>query len=165
MQAGKACHAHSGARVVGRDVDRGWVGVASDLIFLSFHFFFFQSFCTSIFRSFFFLLLFFFLDLFAQFCLVIAIVNLGAPKLVTFSPPSGPAARKDGGERECCNTTITFTKNNIVAIMIRNITLNNRTLLLGGDTREQIDNAVSLIGSRVAFFFRNFFTFLARSRT
>lgn len=45
------------------------------------------------------------------------------------------------GERECCNTTITFTKNNIVAIMIRNITLNNRTLLLGGDVREQIDNA------------------------
>lgn len=33
------------------------------------------------------------------FFLVIAIVDLGAPKLVTFSPPSGPAARKDGGER------------------------------------------------------------------
>lgn len=47
------------------------------------------------------------------------------------------------GERECCNTTITFTKNNIMAIMIRNITLNNRTLLLGGDIREQIDNAFS----------------------
>lgn len=44
------------------------------------------------------------------------------------------------GERECCNTTITFTKNNIVAVMIRNITLNNRTLLLGGGVREQIDN-------------------------
>lgn len=44
---------------------------------------------------------FFFLDFIAQFFffLVIAIVDLGAPKLVTFSPPSGPAARKDGGER------------------------------------------------------------------
>ena len=56
--------------------------------------------------SFFFFLFFFnifFLDFIAQFFffffLVIAIVDLGAPKLVTFSPPSGPAARKDGGER------------------------------------------------------------------
>lgn len=72
--------------MVGRDVDRGQVGVASEWIFLFFLFFF----------------NIFFLDFIAQFFfffLVIAIVDLGAPKLVTFSPPSGPAARKDGGER------------------------------------------------------------------
>lgn len=54
----------------------------------------------------------------------------------------GSGSKERMGERECCNTTITFTKNNIVAIMIRNITLNNRTLLLGGGVREQIDNNV-----------------------
>lgn len=61
------------------------MGVASEWIFLFFLFFF----------------NIFFLDFIAQFFffLVIAIVDLGAPKLVTFSPPSGPAARKDGGER------------------------------------------------------------------
>lgn len=30
---------------------------------------------------------------------VIVIVDLGAPNVVTFFPPSGPAARKDRGER------------------------------------------------------------------
>lgn len=43
------------------------------------------------------------IDTFLFFCfvihIVIAIVVLGAPKLVTFFPPSGPAAGKDGGER------------------------------------------------------------------
>ena len=55
------------------------------LFFFNIFFFFFRFHCPIFFFFFFFL--------------VIAIVDLGAPKLVTFSPPSGPAARKDGGER------------------------------------------------------------------
>ena len=64
---GRHAHAHSGARVVGRDVDRGWVGVASEwnfLSFLFFSFFFSQSLFSLCVIFFFFsppnLLLFFF---------------------------------------------------------------------------------------------------------
>ena len=118
-----------------------WIFSLDSLFFHFIQIFFFQFASISFFSLIFFVFFFCFFHCFEFIHFSVSNRGFRCSETGHLFSSFGSGSKERFRERECCNTTITFTEKQSVVIMIINITLNNRTLLfsLGGDVREQID--------------------------